>query len=203
MSMNMRSVLLTRGFVTRFMDSTSRGAFSRFYSDKGRVLSEEEQAKENVYIQKWERERLEKQKQQAEKEKAEKDKNASDKIVFRVCLYVEICNHAVSSIKLHEVRYDMILLFASRGSNSADLLLFGCSVRIVDDESVRFDFKTVYVILLGMAKTPAGRVFAGIYPLGVDMGGFLNPQGQAGTCLLIIWGWGGGGTSGTCLVGIR
>ncbi|XP_025620723.1 uncharacterized protein [Arachis hypogaea] len=79
MSMNMRSVLLTRGFVTRFMDSTSRGAFSRFYSDKGRVLSEEEQAKENVYIQKWERERLEKQKQQAEKEKAEKDKNASDK----------------------------------------------------------------------------------------------------------------------------
>ena len=37
--------------MTRSMDSTSRGAFSRFYSDKGRVLSEEEQAKENVYIQ--------------------------------------------------------------------------------------------------------------------------------------------------------
>jgi len=33
------------------MDSTNRGAFSRFFSDKGRVLSEEEQAKENVYIQ--------------------------------------------------------------------------------------------------------------------------------------------------------
>ncbi|RYR37035.1 hypothetical protein Ahy_A09g041970 isoform B [Arachis hypogaea] len=181
MSMNMRSVLLTRGFVTRFMDSTSRGAFSRFYSDKGRVLSEEEQAKENVYIQKWERERLEKQKQQAEKEKAEKDKNASDKLFWTfpnghlqvpvMCITVWMCCVVI--------------------------------LMIVDDESVRFDFKTVYVILLGMAKTPAGRVFAGIYPLGVDMGGFLNPQGQAGTCLLIIWGWGGGGTSGTCLVGIR
>ncbi|XLU57177.1 hypothetical protein S245_051825, partial [Arachis hypogaea] len=32
------------------LDSTSRGAFSYFYSDKGRVLSEEEHAKENVYI---------------------------------------------------------------------------------------------------------------------------------------------------------
>ncbi|MED6193977.1 hypothetical protein PIB30_024155 [Stylosanthes scabra] len=79
MAMKMRSALLTRGLVNRSMDSTSRGAFSRFYSDKGRVLSEEEQAKENVYIQKWERERLEKQKQQAEKEKAVKDKDASDK----------------------------------------------------------------------------------------------------------------------------
>ncbi|XLR23141.1 hypothetical protein S83_051041, partial [Arachis hypogaea] len=37
------------------LDSTSRGAFSYFYSDKGRVLSEEEHAKENVYIKKWER----------------------------------------------------------------------------------------------------------------------------------------------------
>ncbi|RYR31118.1 hypothetical protein Ahy_B01g055904 [Arachis hypogaea] len=32
------------------LDSTSHGAFSRFYSDKDRVLSEEDQAKENVYV---------------------------------------------------------------------------------------------------------------------------------------------------------
>ncbi|RDX90972.1 hypothetical protein CR513_27119 [Mucuna pruriens] len=68
-----------RSRVTRLMDSTNRGAFSRFFSDKGRVLSEEEQAKENVYIQKWERERLEKQKQQADKAKADKDKDTADK----------------------------------------------------------------------------------------------------------------------------
>lgn len=48
--MAMRSAL-SRGIVTRSMDSTSRGAFSRFYSGKGKILSEEEQAKENVYIQ--------------------------------------------------------------------------------------------------------------------------------------------------------
>ncbi|XP_019441357.1 PREDICTED: uncharacterized protein LOC109346316 isoform X2 [Lupinus angustifolius] len=78
--MAMRSVLLlSRGFRVS-MDSTSRGAMSRFYSsDKGRVLSEEEQAKENVYIQKWERERLEKQKQQADKVKSDKDKDTADK----------------------------------------------------------------------------------------------------------------------------
>ncbi|CAL0316450.1 unnamed protein product [Lupinus luteus] len=77
--MAMRSVLfLSRGF-RRSMDSTSRGAMSRFYSDKGRVLSEEEQAKENVYIQKWERERLEKQKQQADKVKSDKDKDTANK----------------------------------------------------------------------------------------------------------------------------
>ncbi|CAL0300269.1 unnamed protein product [Lupinus luteus] len=79
--MAMRSVLvLSVGIVRRSMDSTSRGAMSRFYSsDKGRVLSEEEQAKENVYIQKWERERLEKQKQQGDKVKSEKDKDTADK----------------------------------------------------------------------------------------------------------------------------
>lgn len=63
--------------MTRLMDSTNRGALSRFLSDKGRILSEEEQAKENVYIQKWERERLEKQKQLSEKAKALTDKDAS------------------------------------------------------------------------------------------------------------------------------
>lgn len=49
---------------------------------KGRVLSEEERAKENVYVQKMERERMEKRKKKLEKEKAEADKGnpaASDK----------------------------------------------------------------------------------------------------------------------------
>ncbi|XP_027934730.1 uncharacterized protein At2g27730, mitochondrial [Vigna unguiculata] len=76
--MAMRS-WVSRGSITRAMDSTNRGAFSRFFSDKGRVLSEEEQAKENVYIQKWERERLEKQKLQGNKVRAENDKNAAEK----------------------------------------------------------------------------------------------------------------------------
>ncbi|XP_058737538.1 uncharacterized protein At2g27730, mitochondrial [Vicia villosa] len=75
--MAMKSAL-SRGIVTRSMDSTSRGAFTRFFSNKGKVLSEEEQAKENVYIQKWERERLEKQKQAAEKAKAERAKETAD-----------------------------------------------------------------------------------------------------------------------------
>lgn len=60
------------------MDSTSRGASSRFFSGKGKILSEEEQAKENVYIQKWERERLEKQKLAADKAKAEKPTDNAD-----------------------------------------------------------------------------------------------------------------------------
>ncbi|KAG5074745.1 hypothetical protein GLYMA_20G110900v4 [Glycine max] len=75
--MAMRSWVSRGGSMTRLMDSTNRGALSRFLSDKGRILSEEEQAKENVYIQKWERERLEKQKQLSEKAKALTDKDAS------------------------------------------------------------------------------------------------------------------------------
>ncbi|CAM0911623.1 unnamed protein product [Alopecurus aequalis] len=50
----------------------------RLLSDgKGRVLSEEERAKENVYIQKMEREKLEKLKNKQEKEKAEAEKAKS------------------------------------------------------------------------------------------------------------------------------
>ncbi|KAL2324044.1 hypothetical protein Fmac_023102 [Flemingia macrophylla] len=78
MAMRVRSSV-NRGSLSCVMDSTNRGAFSRFWSDKGRVLSEEEQAKENVYIQKWERERLEKQKEQAAKNKSDKDKDPAHK----------------------------------------------------------------------------------------------------------------------------
>ncbi|KAH9704617.1 hypothetical protein KPL70_011539 [Citrus sinensis] len=64
--------------VTRSMEST-RGATRYFSDDKGRVLSEEERAAENVYIQKMERERLEKQRKKAEKEKLQKEKEGAEK----------------------------------------------------------------------------------------------------------------------------
>ncbi|PRQ56074.1 putative NADH:ubiquinone reductase (H(+)-translocating) [Rosa chinensis] len=80
--MAMRSVqsrvVLTRALLTRSMES-SRGA-TRYYSDgKGKILSEEERAAENVYIKKMERERLEKLKQKAAKESAENEKVIADK----------------------------------------------------------------------------------------------------------------------------
>ncbi|GLT50069.1 hypothetical protein SLA2020_235810 [Shorea laevis] len=58
---------------------SGRGAIRYFSDSKGRVLSEEERAKEAVYIQKMERERLEKQKKQAEKEKLQKEKEGAEK----------------------------------------------------------------------------------------------------------------------------
>lgn len=114
---------VSRGSVTRAMDSTNRGAFSRFFSDKGRVLSEEEQAKENVYIQvlsfspyldsisvtlcymfffcvqKWERERLEKQKLQG-KAKAENDKNSAE-------------GDKGTADKVHAFLFDLLILLFS------------------------------------------------------------------------------------------
>ncbi|KAA8539124.1 hypothetical protein F0562_025816 [Nyssa sinensis] len=74
--MAIRSVV-SRTSVRRLMEGTGRYATSglRYFSeDKGRILSEEERAIENVYIQKVERERMEKQKAKADKEKAEKEK---------------------------------------------------------------------------------------------------------------------------------
>ncbi|CAM8955065.1 unnamed protein product [Rhodiola kirilowii] len=68
-----RSVAVRALTARRLMDST-RGAApaaARCFSD-GRILSEEERAKETVYIQKMERERLEKLKKKLEKELAEK-----------------------------------------------------------------------------------------------------------------------------------
>ncbi|CDO99921.1 unnamed protein product [Coffea canephora] len=80
--MAMRSVVLRSG-LGRLMEGTPRSssisAFRYFADDKGRVLSEEERAKENVYIQKWERERLEKQKLKAEKEKEKAEREKSEK----------------------------------------------------------------------------------------------------------------------------
>ncbi|KAL6197231.1 hypothetical protein ACLB2K_010870 [Fragaria x ananassa] len=75
----------TRAWLTR----------TRFYGDgKGKVLSEEERAAENVYIKKMERERLEKLKQKAAKESAENEKVIADKVrisssasLFGLCRY--------------------------------------------------------------------------------------------------------------------
>ncbi|XP_006647343.1 uncharacterized protein At2g27730, mitochondrial-like [Oryza brachyantha] len=51
---------------------------ARYFSDgTGRVLSEEERAAENVYIQKMEREKLEKLKRTADKDKADAAKRAA------------------------------------------------------------------------------------------------------------------------------
>ncbi|KAJ1260154.1 hypothetical protein BS78_10G210800 [Paspalum vaginatum] len=58
--------------VARRMEGAGGGRVPRYFSDKasGRVLSEEERAAENVYIQKMEREKLEKLRRKQEKDKA-------------------------------------------------------------------------------------------------------------------------------------
>ncbi|KAG6602251.1 uncharacterized protein LOC111461995 [Cucurbita moschata] len=77
--MAMRSVFGRSSLTPSTVRTAGVGGF-RFLSDgKGRVLSEEERAAENVYIQKMERERLEKQRLKAEKERAEKKEEQSEK----------------------------------------------------------------------------------------------------------------------------
>ncbi|GER51200.1 serine hydroxymethyltransferase [Striga asiatica] len=61
--------------VCGLMEGNRPSSLRYFSDDKGRVLSEEERAKETVYIQKMERERMEKLKKKAEQEKAEKEKS--------------------------------------------------------------------------------------------------------------------------------
>ncbi|KAL8527311.1 hypothetical protein ACS0TY_005254 [Phlomoides rotata] len=78
------------------MEGNSRLAASSlcyFSESKGRILSEEERAKETVYIQKMEREKMEKLKKKAEKEKATKEK--ADKIapIYGLYLYL-LVNHS-------------------------------------------------------------------------------------------------------------
>ncbi|XP_055831072.1 uncharacterized protein At2g27730, mitochondrial isoform X2 [Solanum dulcamara] len=74
--MAMRSVVSSSG-VRRLMEGGRRSTVSglRYLSDdKGRIFSEEERAKETVYIKKMERERMEKARKKAEKERAEREK---------------------------------------------------------------------------------------------------------------------------------
>uniref|UniRef100_A0A0E0K0N2 ATPase inhibitor n=1 Tax=Oryza punctata TaxID=4537 RepID=A0A0E0K0N2_ORYPU len=65
--------------VARRMEGAGgRGRVARYFSDgTGRVLSEEERAAENVYIQKMEREKLEKLRRKADKDKADAAKRAT------------------------------------------------------------------------------------------------------------------------------
>ncbi|GAB2222605.1 hypothetical protein Droror1_Dr00016724 [Drosera rotundifolia] len=83
--MAMRSVTSRSSSLARSMEAGARksSVLPRYFSGDGgrggRVLSEEERAAENIYIQKMERERTEKAKLRAEKEKAEKEKEHADK----------------------------------------------------------------------------------------------------------------------------
>ncbi|KAM0947465.1 putative mitochondrial ATPase inhibitor [Dioscorea sansibarensis] len=76
--------MVMRSMIARIPRSAAIGATTRsgcrcFSDDRGRILSEEEKAAENVYIQKMEREKMEKLKKKAEKEKAEAEKQKSEK----------------------------------------------------------------------------------------------------------------------------
>uniref|UniRef100_A0A452XI30 ATPase inhibitor n=1 Tax=Aegilops tauschii subsp. strangulata TaxID=200361 RepID=A0A452XI30_AEGTS len=66
--------------VPRRMEGIGRNCAPRYFTDRirsGRVLSEEERAAENVYIQKMEREKLEKlRRKKADQEKADAAKSA-------------------------------------------------------------------------------------------------------------------------------
>ncbi|XP_019059618.1 PREDICTED: uncharacterized protein LOC109117254 [Tarenaya hassleriana] len=73
-----RSVGVSRTGLTRSLGSTL-GATRCFSDDKGRVLSEEERAKENIYIQKMERERLEKLRKKINTGKPENEKGSAEK----------------------------------------------------------------------------------------------------------------------------
>ncbi|CAL9131702.1 unnamed protein product [Musa acuminata subsp. burmannicoides] len=61
------------------MEGTARRTPRYFGDGKGRVLSEEGRAAENVYIQKMERERMETLRRKAEKERLEAGKAESEK----------------------------------------------------------------------------------------------------------------------------
>ncbi|XP_023636908.1 uncharacterized protein LOC17883363 [Capsella rubella] len=63
---------------SRSMESARGPAIRCFSDDKGRVLSEEERAKESMYIQKMEKEILEKKKK-LEQQKPDNEKGSADK----------------------------------------------------------------------------------------------------------------------------
>ncbi|GMH07867.1 hypothetical protein Nepgr_009707 [Nepenthes gracilis] len=79
----MRSAaVVSRSSVCRFMEGARiSSVFPRYFSGegKGRILSEEERAAENIYIQKMEKEKMEKMRQNADRERAEKEKENAEK----------------------------------------------------------------------------------------------------------------------------
>ncbi|XP_008787624.1 uncharacterized protein LOC103705611 [Phoenix dactylifera] len=73
-------LLLARPGAMEGVVGGARGGAPRYFSEgTGRILSEEERAKEAVYIQKMERERLEKLRRKLEKERMESEKSGADK----------------------------------------------------------------------------------------------------------------------------
>ncbi|KAK1421188.1 hypothetical protein QVD17_23350 [Tagetes erecta] len=79
--MAMRSTINSRSLS---LVPNSRSAF-RFLSDQGRVLDDEERARENLYVKKMEKEKLEKQKQKLEeKEKTDKEKTEKKRGLYAV-----------------------------------------------------------------------------------------------------------------------
>ncbi|RWW26025.1 hypothetical protein GW17_00009612 [Ensete ventricosum] len=78
------------------MEKLARRSPRFFSDDRGRILSEEERAAENVYIQKMERERMEKLRRKAEKERLEAEKAKSEKVSkilgFLSALFVAYCS---------------------------------------------------------------------------------------------------------------
>ncbi|KAI3748503.1 hypothetical protein L6452_11614 [Arctium lappa] len=85
MAMPMRSTIISRSppLLHLLKSSNSRSSLC-FFSDQGRILEDEERARENLYVKKMEKEKLEKQKQKLEaKEKADKEKtDKNDENVF-------------------------------------------------------------------------------------------------------------------------
>ncbi|KAG7554114.1 Mitochondrial ATPase inhibitor [Arabidopsis suecica] len=73
-----RSMWETQIGASRSVESTRGSAIRCFSDDKGRVLSEEEHAKESMYIKKMEKEILEKKKK-LEKHKPDNEKGSADK----------------------------------------------------------------------------------------------------------------------------
>ncbi|KAL7614697.1 uncharacterized protein At2g27730, mitochondrial [Lactuca sativa] len=79
--MAMRSIIISRSHSLLHLkhSSNSNLRLLRLFSDQGRVLDDEERARENLYVKKMEKEKLEKQKQKMEGKDKLDDKDKSEK----------------------------------------------------------------------------------------------------------------------------
>ncbi|CAI9273186.1 unnamed protein product [Lactuca saligna] len=79
--MAMRSIISSRSHsLLHFKHSSNSNLrLLRLFSDQGRVLDDEERARENLYVKKMEKEKLEKQKQKMEGKDKLDDKDKSEK----------------------------------------------------------------------------------------------------------------------------
>ncbi|KAI3721758.1 hypothetical protein L2E82_32776 [Cichorium intybus] len=78
--MAMRSTIISRSPPLLHFMQLSIPRSIRFFSDQGRVLDDEERARENLYVKKMEKEKMEKQKQKLEG-KDKDDKEKSEKVL--------------------------------------------------------------------------------------------------------------------------